>query len=80
MIQYVLDIICNILMWVTIFDTFASSFGIRKNWTWLDYLWIVIVYYRFFSMLNLFFVNSNSLPLALTTISIVNSTDTDHWK
>jgi len=38
----------NILMWVTIYNAFASNLGIDKNWNQLDYTWIFIVPLPFF--------------------------------
>jgi len=37
------DIIRNILMWVTIYDPFASNVGIVEDWNCFDYPWIFIV-------------------------------------
>jgi len=42
------DSMRNILMWVTIYDQFASNPGIDKNWNRLDYPWTFIVHLPFF--------------------------------
>jgi len=43
MMRCLQDIMCNILMWVNIYDPFTSNLGIDINWNWLDYPWILIV-------------------------------------
>ena len=46
--SFLKDIMRNILMWVTIYDPFASNLGIDNNWNQLDYPWIFIVPLPFF--------------------------------
>ena len=48
MMQCLEDIMSNILIWVTIYDPFASNPGIDDNWNQLDYPWIFIVPLPFF--------------------------------
>ena len=48
MMRCLQDNMCNILMWVTIYDPFASNLGFDDNWNWLDYPWIFIVPLPFF--------------------------------
>jgi hypothetical protein len=38
MMCYLQDIMCNILMWVTVYDPFASNHGIDEQRNQLDYL------------------------------------------
>jgi hypothetical protein len=48
LISFLHDIIHNILMWVTIYDPFASNLAIDDNWNRLHYPWIFIVPLPFF--------------------------------
>jgi hypothetical protein len=48
MMRWLQDSMRNILMWVTIYDPFASNLGIDENWNRLDYPWIIIVPLPFF--------------------------------
>ena len=52
------DSMRNILMWVTIYDPFASKLGIDENWNWLDYPWIFIVPLLFFLYVESLLSNS----------------------
>jgi len=47
-ILFLQDIMRNILMWVTIYDPFASNLGIDVIWKWSDYPWIYIEPLLFF--------------------------------
>jgi len=76
------DIMCNILMWVTIYDQFLSNLGIDENWNRLDYPWIFIV-----PLLFILYVDSLLSKPKFSLISytdcmhnILNSADSDHWK
>jgi len=57
----ILDNMHNILLWVTMYDPFASNLSIEKNWNQLNYPWIFILPYNSNTMLNLPFVNPNSV-------------------
>jgi len=48
MMRRLQDSMRNILMWVTIYDPFASNLGIEENWNWLDYPWTFPVPLPFF--------------------------------
>ena len=47
-ILFLQDMMRNILMWVTIYNPFASNLGIDHNWNRLDYTGIFIVPLLFF--------------------------------
>jgi len=48
MMRCLQDSMSNILMWVTIYDPFASNLGIDNNWNRLDYPWVFTVPLPFF--------------------------------
>jgi len=60
------DIKHNILMWVTIYDPFASSLGIDNNWNLLNYLWIFIVPLPFYLYVEFRLCNPKSSIFSYT--------------
>jgi len=75
------DIIRNILMWLTIYDPFASNLSVDDNWNRSDYPWIFI-------LPLLYFLYVESLPCKpkfslfsyTDCMHIVNPADSDRWK
>jgi hypothetical protein len=65
------DIMHNILLWVTVYDTFVSDHGINLKWNRLNY--------HYFPMLNGFLGYANT-PSYSNCIHIVNSVEINHWK
>ena len=75
------DSMLNILMWVTIYDPFASSLGIDGNWNRLDYPWVFIVPLLFFLYIESLLCKPKfSVPYYTDCIHIVIAADLDHWK
>jgi len=81
MMQYLQDIMRNILMWVTIYDPFTSNLRNGENWNRLDYRRVFLVPLLFF-----FYVESLLCTPKLSILSytdckhIVTSADSDCWK
>jgi len=76
MMQCLQDIMCNILMWVMIYDPFASNLAIDENCNQLDYPWIFIVPLRFFLYFESLHCNPKfSLFCYTDCIHFVNSGD-----
>jgi len=81
MMRCIQDIMCNVIMWVTIYDLFASNLGIDVNWNRLDYPWIFIVPWLFFLYVESLLCKPKfSLLLYTDCIHIVNQADSDYWK
>jgi len=81
MMRCVQDNMRNILMWVTIYDPFASNPGIDQNWNRIDYPWIFIVPSLFFLYVESLLCKPKfSLFSDINCIHIVNSADSEHWK
>jgi len=81
MMRWLQDNMCNILMWVTIYDRFASNHGIDEYWDRLDYPWIFTVCLPFFPYVESLLCKPKFTLFSYTDcIHILHSTDWDCWK
>jgi len=75
------DSMRNILMWVTIYDPFATNLGIDENWNRLDYPLVFIVPLPSFLYVDSLLFKPKFTVLSYTVcIHIVTSADSDRWK
>jgi hypothetical protein len=71
----------NILMWVTMYDPFASNLGIDKNWNWLHYPWVFILPLQFVLYVESILRKPNFSVRSYTDcVQIVTSGESDCWK
>jgi len=81
MMRCIQDNMRNILMWVMIYDLFASNLGIDKDWNLLDYPWIFIVPLLFFLYVESLLCKPKFSLFSYTNcIYIVHPADSDWGK
>jgi len=80
-ISFLQDIMRNLLMWVTIYDPFASNLGIEDNWNQLDYPWIFILRLPFFLYVEFRLCKPTSSVISYTDYIQIVIQQTRHcWK